>query len=164
MNEGLNVDHVRLMVVRPALNAIDLWTQAAENLVLGTFMKESELRSLRQVPAGPALGLAQFESATHHSMWVHSIPGIQGMMLKLWRLLRVCDITDDPWPSDEALVTNLLYAAAMCRLRYYIAPERLPLENDPMAMAQYWLKYYNAGGKGTVEAALPHFKRACKLS
>lgn len=159
---GLEIEHVRAYIVKPALYRIDLWSPAAENLVLGTLMQESELRALKQYAAGPALGLAQMEPATHTSLWVHSIPGIAGLASKLTALLAPVDHESLPVPTEFALMHNLLYAAAMCRVRYYIVPQRLPLQNDPMAMATYWVRWYNAGGKGTITAALPHFARACQ--
>jgi hypothetical protein len=159
---GLEIEHVRAFVAKPALYRIDLWSAAAENLVLGTMMQESGLRALKQYGAGPALGLAQMEPATHTSLWVHSIPGIAGLAGKLIELLAPVDHDRLPVPNELALTHNLLYAAAMCRVRYYIVPQRLPLQNDPMGMAVYWLRYYNAGGKGTIAAALPDFQRACQ--
>lgn len=159
---GLEIEHVRAYVVKPALWRIDLWSGAAENLVLGTLMQESELRALKQYGSGPAIGIAQMEPATHTSLWVHSIPGISGLAGKLTGLLAPIDHEQLPLPNALALTHNLLYAAAMCRVRYYIVRERLPLQNDPMAMATYWLHGYNAGGKGTIAAALPHFHRACQ--
>jgi len=161
---GLEIEHVRKFVVRPALHCIELWSAAAENLVLGTLMQESDLRALKQYGAGPALGLAQVEPATHTSLWLHSIPGIAGLAEKLKALLAPVDHQDLPLPNELALTHNLLYAAAICRVRYYIVPQRLPLQNDPMAMATYWLRYYNAGGKGTIAAALPDFQRACQIA
>ncbi len=161
---GLEIEHVRLYVVKPALHRIDLWSPAAEHLVLGTLMQESDLRALKQYGAGPAWGLPQVESMTHTSLWVHSIPGIKGLADKLKALLAPVDHQGLPVPNEFALTHNLLYATAMCRVRYYIVRERLPRENDPMGMAVYWLRYYNAGGKGTIEAAIGDFQRACKSS
>jgi hypothetical protein len=161
---GLNVEHVRLFVVKPALYRIELWSTAAENLVLGTMLQESELRALKQYGSGPALGLLQMEPATHTSLWVHSIPGIRGLAAKLRSLLAPFDHVGLSVPSEIALTYNLLYAAAMCRVRYYIVPERLPASNDPLALTTYWLRYYNAGGKGTIAAAIGDFQRACKTA
>lgn len=159
---GLEIEHVRAFVVKPALTQIDLWSAAAENLVLGTMLQESDLRALKQYGDGPALGLAQMEPATHTSLWMHSIPGIAGLADKLKALLALSDHQGLPVPNPYALTHNLLYTAAMCRVRYYSVPKALPLQNDPMAMAVYWFRYYNAGGKGTVAAALPDFQRACQ--
>jgi hypothetical protein len=161
---GLEIEHVRTLVVKPALYRIDLWSASAENLVLGTMMQETNLRALKQYGEGPALGLPQIEPTTHTSLWVHSIPGIKGLASKLTALLAPVDHEAMAVPNPLALTHNLLYAAAICRVRYYIVPERLPLQNDAMAMAIYWLRHYNAGGKGTVSAALGDFQRACKYA
>ena len=60
----LNVRDLRVEVIRPALRALDLWSPAAEDLVLGTAAQESGLAYLRQIGGGPALGLWQIEPAT----------------------------------------------------------------------------------------------------
>ena len=160
--QGLEVEHVRELIVKPACYRIDMYSASAEHIVLGTGLTESKLSALRQYGDGPALGLFQMEPATHLSLWVHSIPGVTGLAQKLKALLAPVDHEGLPHPNPLAITHNLLYAAAMCRVRYYIVPKRLPLQNDPMGMAVYWLRYYNAGGKGTIAAALPHFQRACQ--
>ena len=48
---GLNVDHFRNGVVLPTLEALGLWSDAAEELVIGTAATESLLYHLRQHPA-----------------------------------------------------------------------------------------------------------------
>ena len=66
---GLDVNQVRLYVVRPALQEIGLWSQVAENLVLGTAVTESRLKYLKQLGKGPALGIFQMEPFTHNDIW-----------------------------------------------------------------------------------------------
>ena len=51
-------------IIRPALEAIDLYSKAAEELLLGTAIQESRLVYLKQIGGGPALGLFQMEPAT----------------------------------------------------------------------------------------------------
>ncbi len=41
------------------------------------------------------------------------------------------------------MVGNLYFAAAMCRLRYWDVPERLPDADDVRALARYWKRWYN---------------------
>ena len=52
------------------------------------------------------------------------------------------------------LTINIPFAICMARLVYRRAPARLPKSNDVEAQAKYWVKYYNAGGKGTEEKFL----------
>jgi hypothetical protein len=72
----LDPEQLRIFVVRPTLEALDLWSQAAENLVIGTAAQESHLTYIDQKePAGrrprigPGLGLWQMEAATHDDIW-----------------------------------------------------------------------------------------------
>jgi hypothetical protein len=52
------------------------------------------------------------------------------------------------------LTINIPFAICMARLVYRRAPARLPKSDDVEAQAKYWVKYYNAGGKGTEEKFL----------
>lgn len=48
------------------------------------------------------------------------------------------------------LVTNLAYAAALCRAHYFRRPEPLPAAGDVEGQAAYWKRHYNTRfGKGT---------------
>ena len=162
MSHGLHVEHFRVRVVRAALMRLGLYSASAENLVLGTAIQESDgLRALQQYAGGPAVGIFQMEPVTYESLWKHSIPGLKGIGSKLLQMSSFHGYDVLP-PADE-MSYNMLYAAAMCRVRYYIVPSALPRENDPYAMAVYWKRHYNSAlGKGTVDEALPHFQRACK--
>ena len=58
-------------VIRPALQAIDLDSLAAEQLLLATALQESDLRNTVQMGGGPALGYFQMEPATHDDIWAN---------------------------------------------------------------------------------------------
>ena len=47
----------------------------------------------------------------------------------------------------------------MARIKYRRVPKALPKLNDIDGQAKYRLKYYNAGGKGTIDK----YKEAYKL-
>ena len=63
--------HLQDRVIAPALDKIDLWSRAAEELVLGTAIVESGLTYLIQHSDGPALGLWQIEPATHEDLYTN---------------------------------------------------------------------------------------------
>ena len=68
---GLDVVQLRREVLRPTLRYLELWSPAAENLVIGTAAHESGgCRYLTQI-GGPALGLYQIEPATHDDLWTN---------------------------------------------------------------------------------------------
>lgn len=162
MDYGLDVRQFRLYVVRPALERIDLWSHAAENLVLGTCLHESRLRWLDQIDKagkpGPAYGPGQMEGPTHEDCWVNYLRYQQSLR----RLVIKCApyfSGDFPDPSDMRF--HLLYACVMVRIKYRRVPAALPLAKDAIGLAQYWKQHYNTHlGKGTVAQALPHFEHA----
>jgi len=142
------IDHV----IVPALNAIGLNSQAAQELVLGTALQESNLYYLKQLGAGPAMGLFQMEPATHDDIWTHYLiykPRLAG---------KVHTISAQQTP--EELIGNLWYAAAMCRIHYLRVKAPLPEAGDIDAQAAYWKKYYNTPlGAGMVEEYMENWKR-----
>lgn len=163
MNYGMDLVQFADYVVMPATMRIALNTLAADRLVLGTALVESELVWIDQVDPldkpGPAFGFFQMERVTHDSIW--------NDYLKYNRDLANLVRATASWsagmhiPDATELRTNMLYAAAMCRVRYRWAKPKLPDPDDALGMAKYWKAHYNTHlGKGTVEKAVSHFKRA----
>lgn len=156
---GLDVDQFRRYIVEPTLETIDMADRTGENLVLGTALKESKLIYLKQLGNGPALGLFQMETATHDDIWRTYLNSRPALVAKLKPIIPDYAYLD--FPPSVALQWNLAYATAMCRIKYLRAPAALP-SNEPLALAEYWKRWYNtADGKGEVDEALIHFKRAC---
>lgn len=138
----LNIDQVRELIIVPALETLQLYSKAAEQLVLGTGLVESNLTHLKQLGDGPALGLWQMEPATHDDIWLNYLAYKPELTERLQSL--------GPIRFPLALVGNLWYAAAMCRIHYYRVPNPLPAEDDIEAQAAYWRRHYNTpAGKGT---------------
>jgi len=138
-------------VIIPALMCMNLHSDSAVRLLLGTALTESHLTWLRQKPAGPARGFYQMEPATHDDIWANYLEYQPGLTIRVEKLLA-------PEPSKVSqLVTNLYYATAMARLHYRRVKAPLPDANDTYGLGCYWKEYYNTHfGKGKVE----HFVRA----
>lgn len=150
---GLNAWHLRLYVVRPALEHIGLWSRDAEELVLATAAQESGLQYLHQLGSGPACGLWQMEPATMHDI-------VSRFLLARPKLQRaVHALLADVGTLTEQLHWNLAFGAALCRVRYLYDPRPLPAATDVLAMGQCWRRVYNAGGRGTVEAFVESYRR-----
>jgi hypothetical protein len=153
----VNLENLRELVIRPALQYIELWSPAAENLVLGTALVESNAEYLHQVK-GPALGLWQMEPATHDDIWENFLKYRASLREWLQELQTPASITR----GANELIGNLYYGAAMCRVHYYRSPRKLPDAKDAQGMAELWKAVYNtARGAGTVEKALPRFIVVC---
>jgi len=147
----LDIHQFRELVIVPALEAIDARSLAAEELLLGTALQESGLMYLKQIGGGPALGLFQMESITHDDIWLNYLAYRPILSEKMTAL--------EPSQAARALVTNLLYAAAMCRVHYLRVTSPLPEAGDYEAHAAYWKKYYNTpAGAGTAEEYLTNWK------
>jgi hypothetical protein len=150
-----------VLVIRPALQHIEFHSKAAEQLVLGTALVESEGRYLQQLGGGPALGLWQMEPSTHEDIVDNYLAFRPELARKMDELRTTATITD----GASELVGNLYYGAAMCRLQYRRAPGVLPYAGDVQRMAEYWKAYYNTVlGAGTIEKAIPHFELAVRAS
>ena len=133
-------------IIVPTLTTLNLYSEAAAELLLGTALQESRLVYRRQLGDGPARGLFQMEMATHDDIWNN--------YLKYRSTLRnaVTQLKSDPDADPEGeLETNDAYAAAMARVQYKRAPKALPEAGDVEGMAAYWKLYYNTPlGDGTV--------------
>lgn len=165
---GLDPDQLLRYVIRPILRRADAWSPAAEVLVLGTGMTESQLRYIDQLDVarkpGPAYGIYQCEARTHEDYWRN--------YLCAWpppaKATSIAPIAYDlagmfsgPWPSVRVLTWNIGYATLMCRIHYLRIREPLPVVNDSGAMAAYHKRYYNTFlGATDVEKSIAHFEAA----
>lgn len=147
----LDPNSFRELVIDPTLNKMQLYSEVASNLLLGTAIQESRLHHLKQIK-GPALGLYQVEPATHHDLFVNFINNKPHISVRLDKInFRALWNNWNTWPSDQLLITNLEYATAICRLIYFRRPEALPTDpNDIESLGKYWKQHYNTiSGAGT---------------
>ncbi len=137
----------RLYIIRPTLVHLDLWSEAAEVLLLGTAITESNLRYLRQKKGGPGLGIYQIEKVTHDDIWGSYLNKLTKVKLKAkvtWLTSRI--------PLEEQLIHNLSYATAIARVIYWRKPAKLPEAIDIVGLATYWKTHYNTYlGAGKIE-------------
>lgn len=156
----INAKQLRELIVRPALKGIGLWTQEAEDLVMGTAAQESRLHYLDQIDKagkpGPAYGLWQMERITHDDIWrAYLNKNVRTDMRA--RLLSVACMADKSLiPPVEALAYNLRYGALMCRVHYLRKPGAIP--STLQGQAAYWKKHYNTRlGKGKPEEYVKNY-------
>ncbi|HLN23837.1 MAG TPA: hypothetical protein VK558_07620 [Patescibacteria group bacterium] len=156
MNDGIDMTQLRDQVVRPALQAIGLWSAAAEELLLGTVLQESGGgHYLHQEGTGPAVGICQMEPATHDDIWANFLahqPDLAQMMTRL---------TLPGVSRLQQLGGNLYYAVAMARVLYHRISAPLPAAGDLDGQAAYYKRYYNtAGGAASTAQYLANWHRA----
>lgn len=164
----INVAQFRVEIVRPALQSIGLWSEAAENLVLGTGVQESLLAWVRQRNAGPALGFYQMEPATASDICHRFLSAKAELSMALGKATWP-HIAHPPGYSHlskpdiaRLLVEDMRFSTIMCRLRYWMMPAKLPDANDIEGLAGYWKRYYNTPlGKGLASDWADKYRRFC---
>lgn len=155
-NIAFDARQLREYVVRPVLVRLNLWSLAAENLVVGTAVHESRLDYLKQLGRGPALGICQMEPATHDDIWQNYLAYHPGLASRVEQLIA-------PWPVPRSsqLVSNLAYAVGMCRVHYRRVPTALPKADDTVGLGAYWKTHYNTHlGAGTIEQFVEAYSQA----
>ena len=136
-------------VIRPTLDHLAvaeprLGGRAAEQLMLGTAISESNINALVQHGGGPALSMFQIEPATFDDIYERYLRARPKFMIAV-RELRVSALT-----PLEQLPANPFFACAIARMKYWMAPEALPDADDIDALGAYWKRHYNTlGGQGT---------------
>lgn len=149
---GLDPHQLRDLIIRPTLKRLNLWSEAAEELVLGIAIQESDLHYLTQLGGGPARGLWQMEKATHDDIWENFLNGRVKLALNI--------LGPYPKPDHARLAWDLAYACAMCRAHLLRCPGELPPAGDINGQAKYWKQYYNTPlGAGTTKKYIDNWHR-----
>ena len=107
---ALDAKQLRELVIQPALMEIELWSPAAEELVLGTAIVESRLSFIKQIGSGPALGLWQIEPDTHRDVYDNFLEYREGLYDQ------VLSLSAPGQTFEENLTSNMQYDAAICSL------------------------------------------------
>jgi hypothetical protein len=132
------IDPIQLKeyIIIPVLTKLDMYSEAAVNLLLGTAAVESDMgQFLRQIH-GPALGIYQMEPSTHLDIWQNYLQFREEMLAKTRKFL-IMDL------GEDNLIGNLFYATAMARIHYYRSPMKLPAAHDMEGLAKMWRLVYN---------------------
>lgn len=159
--EKMDVTNFRVEIVRPALQLCGLWSEAAENLIVGTALAESNLNVVTQMGDGPALSFMQIEPKTFDDV-VKYLHRADNKYLKD-RLLAACFM--DVFPDAKCLVWNIRLAVLIARLVYWRRHEPLPEKEDYEGMANYHKKHYNTYlGKADVSQNIKIFKMVTNVS
>lgn len=168
-NTGIHTDDLRHLI-KAVLEGLSkgakrggMASKDAVELVLRTIVCEGLVGNnfhLRQKKSGGrigvARGIAQFEPWVARSI-INDYLDYRRSLKEDIEAVCLCDLSmiDDETPQEMALMDlqlqgNMLLNIALCRMKYRPIPRAIPTADDILGQAKYWLKYYNAGGKGTV--------------
>lgn len=147
---SIHPGQLREYIIRPVLNRIGLYSEAAEELLMLTAATESLCGEYIHQVGGPALGIFQMEPRTHDDIWDNFLkykPALASHVKAYGRLA-------------QQLPGDLYYACAMARVHYLRVSERLPSAMDVEGLAQYWKDHYNTHlGAGQPHEAASNYRR-----
>ena len=83
-------------VIQPALESIGMYSEPAEQLLLGTACAESNLGTYLHQVGGPALGVFQIEPATHTDIWENYLLYRGELRETVWNM-----VPDDGWEQEQ---------------------------------------------------------------
>ena len=164
----MNNEHFRIHIVRPTIKLMDgyikgMWSEAAENLLVGTAIMESDLAYLKQ-KNGPALGVYQIEPFTHKDITERYIE--ESKFRDEFNNM-FDNMVGWPYPDEfdiNQLIFDLRYATMIARIKYWMSVEPLPSANVIHALGHYWNKNYNANPDvGTAEQFESKYRKAHNL-
>jgi len=150
----LDIQNFKNLILGPTLKAVDLYSESAVNLLLGTAIQESRLTYLKQKGGGPALGLFQIEPATLDDIYFRYLRREDKKEL----YEKIVQFTTRQGIQRQ-VIGNMSFAVIMARVRYLMVPEALPAHDDVGALAEYWKAHYNTSrGAGTVQGFIENYK------
>ena len=139
-------------LVNEVLLKMELHSDEAVELILGTIAQESAGGTYIRQITGPALGICQMEPTTFKDIMNNYIK----YKPELGRVVMFASGVSAL--KSEILEYNLAFSIAMCRVHYLRVSEALP--NDLEGYAKYWKEHYNTRlGKGTVEEFIANYNR-----
>jgi hypothetical protein len=144
----------RNLVINPALAILAPAgipvTQVAADLLMATAAVESNLGTWLSQDQGPALGVFQIDPASLLTLITRASPH---QTQALYRI-------STPQSAAAQINTNLLLAAAICRLYYWQVPDPLP-PDTVSGLWGYYKTFYNSKFGATTES---EFIAALKLT
>lgn len=151
-------------IIDDTLHRISMYSPEASIMVFNTGLVESGYRALMQYPSKIARSYFQVEPNTCYDIFENYLRYRKAIW---YDVIDACELNEKykeviPTKQECArlLTTNIAFSICMARLVYRRVPLRLPKSSDLDGQAHYWLKHYNAGGKGSIDK----FTEALKLA
>jgi len=145
---------LRECIIKPALSAMQLYSDAAVELLIFTCAVESKGGTYLHQIKGPALGIYQMEPRTYNDIW-------QNYLRSQPTMLHILGANFDAYrmPSEDRMVYDLLFATAMARLHYLRIRKDLPDAKDIDGIWNYYKEFYNTHeGKSKKERSIKAYE------
>jgi hypothetical protein len=128
-------------LIKRVLQPCNLWSQEAEDLLMGTAAQESRLGKYIVQINGPAKGIFQMEPATEKDLWKYIVRKDLNYLIGT--------VSGVFGSNPLHLEGNLIYQIIMARIFYRRIKDAIP--EGLVLQAKYYKKYWNTElGKATV--------------
>ena len=128
----------RKCILQPALDALALYSEEAEELLVATMAQESLGGTYLCQDNGPAFGIYQMEPRTHDDLWNTILVRDQNVR---WKIMKTLNTASNP--AASRMVWDLYYATFMARVFFLRITEPLPPHNDIELIWQYYKSFWN---------------------
>ncbi len=150
----INLKQFRELIIRPSLEAIDLYSPGAEELLVGICAQESLGGYYINQIKGPADGIYEMEPATHKDIWENFL--LKSKIELAQKILKTCNFSEVPTSSE--MITNLKYATIMTRVFFLRFPDPIPASNDIDGIFDLYKRRYNTPlGSATKESFISNY-------
>jgi hypothetical protein len=148
-----SAQELRELVIADTLNYLNTWSEAAENLLVGTAIHESGMGFC--LKSGRHLGLYQISAASHRAVWDHYLVHHPELASAVRGLAGQHSFIANP---HKELTTNLRYATAIAWCIYQRADSILPDSNDLPGLAHYWRQHFRGQRKGSTADFIRNYR------
>lgn len=153
---SINTDEVRELIIRPTLKMLNVWSEAAECLLLTTAISESENDCCDQSQKPRHYGLYRINPVTHLNVWDKYLVQDPDLASKVRGLASQRSFLENP---HRELTTNLAYATAIAWMIYQRCERPLPELEDADAMARYWKRHFHNGKPVDESCFCEHYRQ-----
>lgn len=133
----INALDLAAQVIKPTLAYLDMYSHAAERLLLGTAAQQSDFDPFCQ--CGTGFGIYQISSKQHRCVWDCYLAFETDLASKVRGLASQRQFLDNP---DLELTTNLSYSTAIAWLIYRQADSQLPAADDIDGLSHLWEDHF----------------------
>lgn len=155
---GICAKELRHYVVRPTLKHLKMWSPAAENLLLGTAARESELGFHIKQDNHQALGIYQISPRMHRNIWDYYLADKSDLSSLVRGLASQREFLCHP---HHELATNLAYATAIAWMIYHRTGKAIHslAEDDISAFGKLWHNHFHRHNPGSIQSFVDCFQR-----
>jgi len=130
--------------IRPTLEYLDMYSPAAEQLLLGTAAQESGFDPFYHGSRG--IGIYQITSQQHRRIWDSYLAFIPDLASKVRGLASQHLFLQKP---DQELAVNLSYSTAIAWIIYLQSELQLPAADDAEGLGLFWGHNFSRPPRGS---------------